>query len=234
MEPRYRARYPVQARVATLLVLLGLNACGGKLEQTSSVEVSASGVPFDDETEQGYGIPRNQVILFEVAYVHERETCVNSGIYLTASGEVLTYGNVVCPTQTTQAPYSAEITGAQIAAKFGVASRKIGTVAQQDLQLQYGRISSLAAGALYTYPPGCVDPGNAYYVAWSFDSVTDLYRPVILAVAGGNPRFSVSVDALAIADWLDAIYRPPAASADDSCSYSRQKCEAFPDSAACR
>jgi len=146
-------------------------------------------------------IPDDQEFLFEVEYVNYAWGFVWKGFHVDRDGGVRTYQLGTTWPHAGDASFSPEA----LTEKYDEQRERISTVALDELRERVASIPDAAAGPLADPVQRCADAGTVTFTAWTFDSGTKRYAPVLLRMNGDVARENHSSAANALYGWLAAL-----------------------------
>ncbi len=140
-----------------------------------------------------------QKFLFEVTYENYAWGFQLRGIYINNQGQVYQYDH----SHEAWRPSNTELyTEEDLLQKFESNKEFVGTVDNQTLLEMYSQIKAASEGTLSEPVQRCVDAGITSYIAYLFDSQSNLYKPILLYQTGDWAQKNLSESAKVLSEWL--------------------------------
>lgn len=146
--------------------------------------------------------PIDQYILFEICYSNFAWMPTLKGLYVTNTGQVITYqydpDDVFWPPPL----WDDDITEWELLYRYRHNPRLCRTVPPDELYAMYQLIDPAGEGSLSATVMRCADFGTMYFVAYTFDAQSSTYHPILLEIAGDWAQTNFSPEAGILFEWL--------------------------------
>lgn len=145
--------------------------------------------------------PIDQEFLFEVEYVNFAWGLTWKGFYVDHDGDVWTYELDAPWPHADASSYTAQ----ELLEKYEAGRVKVAHVDGDRLRRMFDLVDDAARGTLTDPVNRCADAGEVSFRAWSSDTATERYRPVLLRQEGDWARENTSAAARELYSWLKSL-----------------------------
>jgi hypothetical protein len=145
----------------------------------------------------------DQQYLFEYSHINHAWGFQMSGMYIDRNGSVYTFDHSHAPWRPSE---DNVLTEEDLQEKYAQKNKFVKSIDPSVLNEMLKLISPASEAEITEPGKKCFDSGSGAYTAYTFDSTSGNYHPVLLYQVGDRPKKNLSDEAKILYEWLFTVF----------------------------